>query len=929
MIRFLQWLRLLTVWLLTLVARYGLCAQTTSDNPILSHPLLPSGFTHRLDSLHQKNNLEEWLYSWTDYVREEPAKRVSFMTAARSGIWRECRNDAERLAWFYFLANEGYFQLYTGKILRSIDAYEQAYRFYFDKPVAGADILEYVLKPLGNNYTRLGDYDRAFFVQEKSLSLALKQGNEQQVASIYNNLAISARWKDDLKQALQFAEKGLQIVKKNTALNGLLLSTLADIYFQSGQIKEAGIKAKEATMVLQQNPAGQEINAPYWLESAYLVNGNVLKRKGALQASLQAYREAEKIIDRFYKGQRKREKAKLLVLTGDVYLQLQQPRQAMEKFSAALAALLPGMPSKDINALPGATDLYGENTLMDALNGKARCLLAMNKKEKALQCYLLLFVVEKKLRHEFYSSAARQQQQKENRQWVESAIETSYKLWQGSGSKEYADKVLLIAEMSKSQLLLDEMMSNLQYNRMKNRDTLLTRQLQIMQAIAFYEREAMLGSRADKQHGNAEAIKKELQYDLSLISKKVKEKYPMLGGYLMEEQAPSVENLLQHIPSNTTVLEFFTGESSVYIIEVKKGSVQQILKPENAVWLLQAVKDFAFNWFQQGPQKMMNHPQQYYKEAYTLYHCLWERISIDKGVRCLVIPDNMIGYLPFDALITDSVYRPDIGQWPFLIRNTDLFYSYSLQTWQQQQGITRDSQLFAGFFISFDSSRKASLPAVKKEYSAIRDVVDGKYYTEQAATATALRENLSRVNLLHISTHSFLLGEESMPVLQLANDRFFLFELYGKAFQPQLVVLSACRTGEGMLAKGEGIISLARGFTATGAGGIVAGLWNMHDESTAELMGGFYQYLIKLHLPADALRASKLQWLSRPKEQNFEKLPYFWAGLIYVGDNQPVQIATTNKLLPVLYVTGSLLAAFAILVIIYLFLKKRKKGTVK
>jgi CHAT domain-containing protein len=930
MIRFFPWLRIFTLGVPALVAWYGLCAQPNGDMPVLSRPSLPFRFTYRLDSLRQKNNLEEWLYTWMAFVRKAPASRVAFMTAARSGIWRECLNDAERLAWFYFLDNEGYFQLYTGNILRSIEAYEQAYRFYFDKPVAGADVLEYVLKPLGNNYTRLGDYDRAFFIQEKSLSIAQKQGDMQQVAAIYNNLAISARWKGDLKQALQFAENGLQPVKKNSVMNGLLLSTLADILFQSGEIKEAEIKAKEAIRLLRQNLRCGEINAPYWLESAYQVNGNVLKMKGALQASLQAYREAGKILDRFYKGQRKREKAKLLVLRGDVLLQLRQPKQAIEKFSAALAVLLPGLPAKAINALPPATQLYGENTLMDALNGKANCLMAMNRKERALQCYLLLFTVEKKLRQEFYSTAARQQLQKENRQWEESAIATAYDLWRESGRKAYADQILLIAEMSKSQLLLDEMMSNLQYNRMKNRDTLLTRQLQIMQAVALYEREAILGSRTDKQHSNAEAIKKELQYNLSLISKQVKEKYPVLGGYLGEEQGPSAANLLQHIPSNTTVVEFFTGENSIYIIQVKKGSVQHIRKPENAILLLQAIKDFSFNWFQQGPQKMMNHPQQYYKEAYALYHWIWEGTGIEKGDRCLVIPDNTIGYLPFDALVTDPVYRPDIGRWPFLIRNTDLFYSYSLQTWQQQQGVRRDNQLFAGFFISFDSSRKASLPAVKKEYSAIHDIVDGKYYTEQAATATVFRRILDRVNLLHISTHSFLQGEESMPVLQLANDRFFLFELYGQAFQPQLVVLSACRTGEGMLVKGEGIISLARGFTAAGAGGIVAGLWNMHDESTAELMGEFYQHLTKLHQPADALHASKLQWLSQPKEENFKKLPYFWAGLIYVGDNQTVKIATINKRMPVFPMTGALLATSAIFLMSYLFLKKRKKNrTVK
>ena len=133
-----------------------------------------------------------------------------------------------------------------------------------------------------------------------------------------------------------------------------------------------------------------------------------------------------------------------------------------------------------------------------------------------------------------------------------------------------------------------------------------------------------------------------------------------------------------------------------------------------------------------------------------------------------------------------------------------------------------------------------------------------------------------------------------MPVLQLADSTFFLFELYGKVFRPQLVVLSACRTGHGMLAKGEGIISLARGFTATGAAGIIGGLWDMNDETTATLMGMFYEKLGTGHHPADALYDAKLQWLKQQGVQQFQKLPYFWAGMVYSGDNEPVALAQKN-----------------------------------
>src|SRR6202040_2949264 len=172
------------------------------------------------------------------YVKEAPAERIHFLSVAESSAWRPCNNDNERLAWFYLLANIGHYQLYFGNILGSIDGYERAYRFYFERPIAQADVIEYVLKPLGNNYTRLGDYDRAFFIHEKSLALALSKKDSAEVAGIYNNLAICAQWKGDLQQAARYCQMGLSQVGNNTSLHGLLLSTMSEILLQSKQNTE-------------------------------------------------------------------------------------------------------------------------------------------------------------------------------------------------------------------------------------------------------------------------------------------------------------------------------------------------------------------------------------------------------------------------------------------------------------------------------------------------------------------------------------------------------------------------------------------------------------------------------------------------------------------------------------------------------------------
>jgi tetratricopeptide (TPR) repeat protein len=897
-----------------------------NNGPNSAQPL-PLSVAHTLDSLQKVDNLEEWLFTIGSYVEEDAVNRIPLLRNMLDLTWRPCRTDAERLAWFNQLTILGYYQLYRGDILGSINTYEKAYQFYFEKPIPHADVVEYVMKPLGNNYTRLGDYDQAIFIQEKSLSLAVKPENAKQLASIYSNLATSARWKGKLMQAQEYAEKGLKAVEKNSPPHGLLLSTLADILFESKQFNAAETRVNEAIRILENRLHKRETNIAYWLISAYQTRGNLLKEKNNPQAAIQFYQKAWIISDEYFKGERKRERAKLAVLLGNALFQLQRPAEAMEKFNLSLSILMPAFQPRNMDTLPNAGQIYGENTILDALEGKAKCLLAMNKKIEALQCFHLMFITERKLRHEFFSFNAKQLHQHQNRKWVELGIRTAYELWESTNDMKYADKVLLMAELSKAQLLLDELVTNLHYNRLKTKDTLLQNYSQTVQAIAYYERESAGATVHDKRSSN---IKKELQYNLSLIQKKMNERFVLPAAEMKMGEMESAEDLLSQVPAETTVLEFFAGEESIYVVEATSNGVKQIRRLENAPQISRDINEFVMNYFQAGPEKMINFPQSYYKDAYGLYHILWNNSKSKNAARYLIVPDGIIGYLPFDALLTDSIFRPGIDHWPFLIRKTEVSLLYSLQTFQQQRKFEEKSRQasadkqFAGFFISFDSSKNESLPAVKKERAKLEGVIKGNYYSEQKASLDKFKACLVNSNILHISTHSHLLGEENLPVLELADDKFFLFELYRQTFEPQLVVLSACRTGHGMLAKGEGIISLARGFTAAGASGIVAGLWNIHDESTAELMSSFYKQLMKEKYPAKSLHAAKLEWLKNKHISSSEKLPYFWAGLVYAGNNRPIMVSPDARISSWLWVLAAI--PIVVLVLWYFFIRKATAG---
>jgi CHAT domain-containing protein/tetratricopeptide (TPR) repeat protein len=80
-----------------------------------------------------------------------------------------------------------------------------------------------------------------------------------------------------------------------------------------------------------------------------------------------------------------------------------------------------------------------------------------------------------------------------------------------------------------------------------------------------------------------------------------------------------------------------------------------------------------------------------------------------------------------------------------------------------------------------------------------------------------------------------------------------------------LAVLSACETGLGDVAGGEGVYGLQRAFHIAGARDVVGSLWRVNDEATAALMALFYRYLWEDKLPpAEALRQAQLAVYRQP-----------------------------------------------------------------
>jgi CHAT domain-containing protein len=80
----------------------------------------------------------------------------------------------------------------------------------------------------------------------------------------------------------------------------------------------------------------------------------------------------------------------------------------------------------------------------------------------------------------------------------------------------------------------------------------------------------------------------------------------------------------------------------------------------------------------------------------------------------------------------------------------------------------------------------------------------------------------------------------------------------------RIAILSGCHTASGRLSYTEGTSSLARAFFAAGVPTVIASLWAVIDEETAEFFSAFHRDLARGIDPVAALRLTQIEWISMP-----------------------------------------------------------------
>jgi len=334
----------------------------------------------------------------------------------------------------------------------------------------------------------------------------------------------------------------------------------------------------------------------------------------------------------------------------------------------------------------------------------------------------------------------------------------------------------------------------------------------------------------------------------------------------------SVDTLRQALGPNTTLLEYFRVQDRILAVVVKETGVE-ITSVTHAPRIARILRMFQFQLskFRLGPDYVREFQEPLLEAArYHLHELYTELIAPVRtklqGTRLVVVPHELLHYVPFHALFDGDQY---------LVDSYTISYAPSANIYmqcRQKPANTAGGSLILGV-------PDQQIPSIYDELQAVAEVVpQAKVFLGAEASEKVLKENGPRSRLVHIATHGFFRKDNPMfSGIRLGDSFLTLYDLYRLKLPAELVTLSGCSTGLNVVAAGDELIGLVRGLFCAGARSLLLTLWDVNDSSTAGFMKSFYRSLNNRQDRALAVRESMIE--VRERYPN----PYFWAPFILVG----------------------------------------------
>ncbi len=613
----------------------------------------------------------------------------------------------------------------------------------------------------------------------------------------------------------------------------------------------------------------------------------------------------------------------------------EDPERALSFYESALKILCPADTNTDILAKPSIRSFLNGKELLETLIAKAQSLDAIHKSHRGNTMYLeaSLRTYEKagelvgSMRNICRSESSKLTLGTHAVEIYENGMRESLELYRKSGSSEYLKAALWFSDANKAGVLLEGIAGARARELAKIPQDWLNEERNLADGVALLERHIL-----EEGHGEREEKSNSLKTllfakhrQMDSLRTLMQGRFPELAVSRQGKSGIDLAAIQDALDETTAIVEYFCGSRLITVFVIQKNHIRVSSTPipknfrnlvHTYLWALRTADS-----------------KHFMSSSAALYATLIRPVErYIQNVRHLVIvPDDILSSIPFEALVPSDSEEAnlDYGKAPYLVRSHEISYSFSsaYHLWESRrksQETESPHETFVGFApvfsdstgngyfasstngkprldaaqlrsVTVDGRRLAELPYSRLEVSRIAEEFQRRgepsvAYLNRTATKEAFEREAADAQFVHVATHgvvsedhpelSALLFSQPADTTKMDEGTLYSNEIYNLHTNADLVVLSSCESGVGRLVRGEGMMTMTRGFFQAGAKNVVVSLWKVVDESTSTLMYRFYQFILKGYSYPKALRAAKLSML----KDHLTAAPAMWASFILIGN---------------------------------------------
>ncbi len=851
--------------------------------------------------------------------------------------------------------NVGRLKALLNKDSEALEFYNKAEEILVRRAEPGHPYFIYIYSNKGQTYVHMADYEKALIYFNRALALAEVSFDNKhpQILSLNMNIGFVYEKKRDYNNALSFY---LASIPEDTDNSSLIktYSNLASLY------NSLNDKIKSDEYYVKALNLAEKFLTPDHPEKGLLYTryGYFLLYDPLRNNEIDYFNKALAISKKHY-GDKSREVSNNYTHIGNYYYMQNQISEALIFYQKAIIAITEGFNDANISVNPAPEKTEADRYLVNALTGKAQALALSGKKSDlvlSLETYKLAVKVLDKLRSTYQDEESKLLISDEAKSTFQKTVGVAIKLFERTNDKKYLAEAFQYSDKSKSAVLINSMhdIEAQHFGKIPNNILALEKQLKLnistFRRFIYEEQQKAAPDNAMINKWKSRVFEFTVRYDS--LTGFLESNYPDYYTLKYTEPSVSISEIQKALADDNVLIEYMLNDSALYTFAISKRSFEVFTQPIDSSFFrnIQTIVSATNNnsMFSTTDKDYVN----YALSAFNLHQQLLSQVTekFDEN-KLIIIPDGEIGYVSFDMLLTamPDTNLMDYRRLYYLIKDKIVSYSTSaiLQFSGFQKRERKASKNFLAMAPSYENLTDKErttftdengnqvyllpIPGVEKEMDGIKNSMFAKKIRGKSATEAKFKEEVGEYNVLHLAMHTLI--NNSQPMLSklvfyqnndsLEDGMLNTYELFSMDLNAGLAVLSACNTGSGKLLKGEGIMNLARGFIFAGVPGIVMTMWSVDDESSAEIVSKFYEYLEEGKPKDEALRQAKLDLLA--KGDPLKSHPFYWAAYVNIGDNSPMEFRSVM----LTYLLYSLITIIIAGTTVFILRRKKTKNQLK